>query len=283
MHVFDRLVSVMRSPYMFQGFVPAVRDCKLFQFTRINPVQDDMTTMDDTILATDAAFRINLPFPATAVTFKNIAIVFDQKNCQGATGFVFMYRCEDTPHAGGMVAVGYIKPTIVSNDEVDPVLTVDQWLSEKNCLLTPHGTLPADHEIQATLKALIVAAYTAIIELNTIDRFVLEIKPKKPSKKSLKPGAIPKLADRPEYCLLTPKEIRKYLGTHAEDTGRVQSVHERRGHIRTYPDDKERFPNAHGKSIWIDAVWIGESEAIVGNKKYKVILDNPNKNNGETS
>jgi hypothetical protein len=281
MHIFDKLVSVAKSPIMPVQYTGMIRVCKLFEFDTVLTVAIENSEMPTSVKVKDAGLRTQLPFPVTAVSLKNIVIVLDQKLGQQLTKFIFLYKDTEVRYAGGMLAYGTINPKMISIDELCPEVTVDNWLGEQNSLLFNAGPRPEDKDIQLTLRQCITATYKTLVKLNTIDRFVLEVSPRKPSKKALKPGAIPKLRDRPEYLMLTPKEIRKYLGTHLEDTGRVQSVHERRGHIRTYPDDKERFPNAHGKSIWIDAVWIGESEAIVGNKKYRVVLENTFK--GETS
>ena len=103
-----------------------------------------------------------------------------------------------------------------------------------------------------------------IYELNTTDRFIVEVTNRKNKKKGGK-------YSMPEYILLKPGEIRKKLGL-SEHQGGTKRVHERRAHLRKYPDDKIRFPKAHGKIVQIPAVWIGQSEGISGNKHYKVIL-----------
>jgi len=103
-----------------------------------------------------------------------------------------------------------------------------------------------------------------IYELNTLDRFIVEVTTKKKKRKGGK-------YTRPEYILLRPGEIRKKLGI-KDHQGGTKRVHERRAHLRKYPDDKERFPNAHGKVVQIPAVWVGQSEGTSGNKHYKVIL-----------
>lgn len=109
-----------------------------------------------------------------------------------------------------------------------------------------------------------------ILEGDT-ENFILETTPKKVRKP--KPGKIPRSHERPYYTLLTPKKIRKKLGIEnpGSKSGSSPTPHERRGHWRTYR--AECYKNMRGKRQWIDPLWIGASEARVGNKIYKVRLD----------
>jgi hypothetical protein len=114
-------------------------------------------------------------------------------------------------------------------------------------------------------------AMTLIMSLNTPDRFILETAPVNTGVRSK--NYIPRSHQRPEYILLHPGVIRQYMKTEHEIMGKTRCGHERRAHNRTYPDDPIKFPKAHGKTVRIDAMWIGTTEAVVGDRRYKVILD----------
>lgn len=99
--------------------------------------------------------------------------------------------------------------------------------------------------------------------------FILETKPKKirkPGKKT------PRKHERSIYTVLEPGVIRETMGLSCPAAeGGERTAHERRGHNRALRH--ERYGESRGKTIWIQPTWIGPSEAVVGNKKYKVRLD----------
>lgn len=120
------------------------------------------------------------------------------------------------------------------------------------------------------IKPIIQKAMGLIMQLNTPDRFIMEVAPIKTDVKSKK--YIPRSHQRPEYIVLHPHVIRHYMKTESDTEGHARRGHERRAHIRRYPDDPIKFPKAHGKVIRIEAVWIGRTEAIIDDKQYRVIL-----------
>ena len=81
---------------------------------------------------------------------------------------------------------------------------------------------------------------------------------------------IPRYHQRPVFTVLKPHDIRKVMNVHSK-SGRKVSGHDRRGYYRTYHN--ERYVNMIGKEQWIDPIWIGPSEKLIGNKKYVVRLD----------
>lgn len=105
--------------------------------------------------------------------------------------------------------------------------------------------------------------------------FILEEQPKKIRKATKKKGAwkFPRAHERSIFTILRPRIIREKIGLPSLAKGQegVKTPHERRGHWRTYRDD--RFVNKQGKRQWIDATWVGHAEAQIGNKFYKVRLD----------
>lgn len=122
----------------------------------------------------------------------------------------------------------------------------------------------------AMLAPILGRVMAFVMTLNTPDRFILEVSPTEPGVRSTK--YIPRSHQRSEYILLHPHVIRHYMKTESDIEGHKKRGHERRGHLRRYPDDAIRFPKAHGRVIQIPPLWIGRTEAVVGNRKYKVIL-----------
>tara|TARA_R100001086_G_scaffold192515_1_gene109732 strand:- start:11032 stop:11964 length:933 start_codon:yes stop_codon:yes gene_type:complete len=114
-----------------------------------------------------------------------------------------------------------------------------------------------------------MTAIEELMQLNTPDRFILRTSPavavKGGRKKTLRSH------ERPIYTLLKPDEIRARMQTPGD--GAPRRLHERRRHVRRYPDDPTRWPNVHGKAVVIPACWSGTAEATVGRRHYKVMLD----------
>jgi hypothetical protein len=130
-------------------------------------------------------------------------------------------------------------------------------------------------------RAALRNASTALQEvmlLNDPTTFIVESTPlsaleRKPPK--LKPGQIRRIArshERPIYTVLKPHEIRQRMGLPAPVGKRSVTPHERRSHLRTLRSEFFR-PDTRGKQILIPASWIGPSEAVVGKRRYRVILD----------
>jgi hypothetical protein len=112
-------------------------------------------------------------------------------------------------------------------------------------------------------------ALEEIMYFNSPDRFIFEKTPK--AFLDGKTKSVPRSHERPIYTILSPTEIRKEMQLPESTDKRSVRLHERRRHYRTLNDD--RFVNAKGKTIVVKASWIGPSENIVGNKRYKVLLD----------
>lgn len=115
---------------------------------------------------------------------------------------------------------------------------------------------------------------TAVIEelahLCTSERFVVErslVKPRAAAK-----GRILRAQDRPTYTLLKPDDARRYMKLPVSaPTGRHPVAHERRAHVRLL--QSERFTHKRGQYVPVPACWIGPSESVVSNHRYRVILD----------
>lgn len=122
------------------------------------------------------------------------------------------------------------------------------------------------------------SALQEVMLLNDPETFILESTPlsaidRKPTK--LKPGQIrriPRTNERATYTILKPHEIRDRMGLPMPVGKRSVAPHERRSHLRTLRSEFFR-PATRGKQILIPASWIGPSEAVVGKRRYRVILD----------
>lgn len=119
------------------------------------------------------------------------------------------------------------------------------------------------------------AAMLCVILINQPTQFIVEESLVKQRKSKLN---IERSDTRPHYVVLAPGQIKKrfiHTTTNNEsetvETGKTIGAHERRGHYRKLQSD--RYINAKGKTIWVKAMWIGPSEAVINNNRYKVMLD----------
>jgi hypothetical protein len=139
----------------------------------------------------------------------------------------------------------------------------DEFLLEKSNIHDSH------------LRSALRNAMTAVEELmykNTPNKFILEISPAKRNSKKGKRYKISRTHDRPIYTILTPGEIRKAMRT-KEPTGTYAGrvIHERQSHPRTF--HHERFVNMRNKTINIPAIWVGESDRVVGSRRFRVLIN----------
>jgi hypothetical protein len=220
-------------------------------------------------LTVNDSFNMNqliLPFPVTAIVYKDFAMVLadDGRGRYTITNYNKLTLLGVNREVE-LISVGYID--INKSKEIQQIAG---HISKVYLLNNNELSDITEPNMQVTLLNCVTPAIVGLAEINTIDRFVLEIANSKP--KVYKDKYVPLLEQRPSYIILYPKEIRKYMKTEHETIG-VKSGHERRAHLRTYPDDAVRYPNAHGKTIRIPSVWIGSTEATVGDKKYRVVLD----------
>jgi hypothetical protein len=123
-------------------------------------------------------------------------------------------------------------------------------------------------------------AFEAIIQhINNPENFVVEVTPlhyeRNKEKLENKPRIL-RMHERPLYTYLKAKRARTIMGLtdpHHSPRGERNSPvpHERRRHLRTLRSDF--FTHKQGQTIVVEATWVGPSESIVGNKRYKVLLD----------
>jgi hypothetical protein len=113
----------------------------------------------------------------------------------------------------------------------------------------------------------------AILWVQRPTHFIVEERPTRWEKKPPKKNTVINSTKKPHFICIAPERIRT---TYIKDpdsspTGRKTRAHQRRGHWRTYSN--ERYRNLKGKRQWIDAIWVGPQEAVVGKNKYIVRLD----------
>ena len=205
--------------------------------------------------------QLNLPFPKTLIYAKEQMYLFKEVS-EDAIEFTTVVR------SSGRHNVMFCFSGIMNIDGTNLSSRIANSYYVSDGKMLGRKLAMSDKELEPVLKSLMICAYRVIVDLNTVDRFIVKSTPikSKPSKD------YPRFRELSEYILLKPKEIREKLNLEPLD-GNVKRVHERRGHIRTYPDDKSKYPKAHGKHVWIKACWVGTSEATVGNRHYKVLLD----------
>jgi hypothetical protein len=208
-----------------------------------------------------------LPFPTTCISYDDCATILTDKG-NGRYDFVTYVSIHvDTMGDAYMLLQGYID--LNKSSEMD--------------LLAGHVNTVHTHRAGGKLEAMdasqvsneffllcIVPSIKGLVRLNCLDRFIMEIAPA--NKREYSAKYIPMIEQRPTYILLYPHEIRKYMRTEHETTGK-RAGHERRAHLRQYPDDITRYPKAHGRVVRIPSTWIGSTEKVVGDKKYRVVLD----------
>jgi hypothetical protein len=121
--------------------------------------------------------------------------------------------------------------------------------------------------------ALLFEAGARLLVVNTPSKFIVEEQPIATLPEP-KPGQLVRSPWRPHYIVLDPVEIRsRYLPRVDEEAPArsLRAAHERRGHFRTYRSEK--FKQARGRRVWIDAMWVGPREAVLGPNRYTVRLD----------
>jgi len=120
---------------------------------------------------------------------------------------------------------------------------------------------------------------TAVEELcllNSGDRWLVKSQATTGSKP--KKGAIRRGWQRPNYTLLTRKQIRETFKIDASsEAGRqLTHGHARRAHWKTLRH--ERYRRNHDgtpRQVFVAHTWVGPSSATVENKRYEVVLDAP--------
>ncbi|MBU1194027.1 MAG: hypothetical protein KKE62_01660 [Proteobacteria bacterium] len=238
------------------------------------------------------AETFKIPFPELAMIYENIGCIVliapKEAGIENVWHSLGYFKVEEESEDSFGLETLIIVPlkTTLHKTELGPQLQYDKSAFKGMKLYANLGddfkTIPVNYEkpdiasvdiYKHQIHRFDTAFHVFTILEGDTENFILETTPKKVRKP--KPGKVPRSHERPYYTLLTPKKIRKKLNLEdpTSETGSHSSPapHERRGHWRTYRD--ERYKNMRGKRQWIGPVWIGASEAKVGNKIYKVRLD----------
>jgi len=155
--------------------------------------------------------------------------------------------------------------------EIDVVYIVDGrgeivWSADEQTL----RSLPEAMMFHQAVTRNMISAIEELMLLNkSHEIFIFESSPVKHRKK--KYGRITRSPDRSIFIPLKPHEIRKKMGISEKFDTSTKRPHERRRHWRTLRSD--RYTHKKGQRILVDACWIGQSEAVVGKRHYRVRLD----------
>lgn len=127
-----------------------------------------------------------------------------------------------------------------------------------------------------------ISALEELLLLTDPGNFVLEKRPVKQSARKRKHPKDLYSSERPVYTIVRPKQARKIMQLpNPEVPAGERHIMERRAHIRqehTRTLRSERYTKKRGKTITIPqmsipALWRGDSTAVVGEHRYKVLLD----------
>jgi hypothetical protein len=145
--------------------------------------------------------------------------------------------------------------------------------------LYPEGKEQHFNEILKVVGFNLNLAYESILQhINNPENFVIEVTPlhyERNKDKLERKSRILRIHERPLYTFLRAKRARQIMGltdplAHKGHRGHP-IPHERRRHLRTLRSDY--FTRKQGQTIVVEATWVGPSESVVGNKRYKVLLD----------
>ena len=264
--MFNKLINTINGKE-FRQYAQIAKEAKIFRLHKT--IGYRVTQLSDTPLASVDITHVNefnmdqllLPFPIVAIAYNDFAILLKDTN-KGIYEFISQFNLKH--YSFGEVSIFFTGIIDLNkSQEVDMIATQVNTVYINNKQIV-------DRDLRHMLSNCIIPAIHGLLEINTIDRFVLEIKDTKP--RIYKDKYIPLIDQRPSYVILHPKEIRKYMKTEHEMT-QERRGHERRAHLRRYPDDPIKFPNAHGKIVKIPSIWVGSTEAVIGKKTYRVVLD----------
>jgi hypothetical protein len=267
-------------PFSHPMWIDSLEAAKLFLFDVDEIIADvSQIPMEEYITTVRHADDHRLPYDYSFFNFnfsngRDVAIFLWEDGMDDYYRIVVAFQ-----HSKDLViwAFGKIRKTIQSIDDNDWLYGLEMTVatiidfSDKTATIVPYDkSIESEYEIfeiRDVVYTTVSKLSPALMYLNQPKKFIFEFHPTnmKPSKKK-----IARSDRRKTYTVLRPNEIRKIMRTHAE-SGRTVTGHDRRGHWRHF--NSERFINNRGSRKWIDAVWVGPKEAVIGNKKYRVVLD----------
>ena len=182
---------------------------------------------------------------------------------------------------------------------MDGTVTKSYICSKRNCYdMTKDGSEKDQRDHQSRVLRNIMVAYQEILYMNRPSHFILRTTNTKTVNSKKKQKKLKRSHQRPLYTILRPDEIRERMGIKNFTDGISQGTRrnltvpfERRRHWRYLSNDKYRYDQygypiepqvipagqrrgeLYYKRVNVPATWVGTSEKIVGNKRYKVILN----------
>ena len=255
----------------------AARNARVFIFEGRpeKPPLDELNEMAETF---------HLPFPFVACEDVGSCVLISVNDIDRRPGlsvprpFVLAQRNKigDSIYVGIVTAVKYVEAVVGSNSNVgiyEELRMYGRHSGEREWIGGELNIKDIPTDELSLLAKHLDTAYLQLIAALSPRNFVLETTPTafRPEKR---PKKIPRLHQRPSYTLLRPNEIRRRMRLpEPVGDGSTPAPHERRGHWRLLRDERyKRAEDGSIRRIWIDSMWIGPTENIVGNKKYKVIL-----------
>lgn len=231
----------------------------------------------------DKADDFRLPFPAMIVSdLDSIIMVEDsQKDAAGIKAKRFFVDCADIDHHRGLmtsITAAYIEDAYIDsqtgNFVAQKIVDPHNWMTDGRQVWQSNNNNDKER-IELLMNDYVrnvIASVEEISLLNSPANFVFESKPRKI--RQPKKNKIPRSHERKHFTLLAPNVIRDIMKVENQPEG-VDSGekvgHDRRGHYRTLRSDF--YKNRQGEKIWIDPVWVGPQESVIGNRTYRVRLD----------
>ncbi len=300
---FDRLCWMSENLPPLRAFERVLRDAHLFHFPGVPHEVLPRELADE-----DALFHqenLVLPFRVTAIEDPASCLVFwdDKDGAQGLGQRRWFVECSSLADDAAMawnnaesereerkaltaevlellnrtwsVSLGCINSIVPNLGAGRTGYTVDGnvhglYLFDGEALVESEWVKSMGSSMIPQIQRNAVAGIEEIIYFNRPDRFIVRDTPPRVRDPKTSPK-IPRTHERPIYTILRPHEIREKLGMTTATSHRTS--HERRRHVRRYPEDPVRWPKAHGKTVVVPASWVGPSEAQVGRRTYKIMLD----------
>lgn len=299
--LFDKVVSLCEHHKELKFLQPMLRACKLF----ILPYEVKKFNIEEHL---DENFF--LPFPAVAIStgdrlFFWVNMDEETVGLNRTRGFIDIAPLQDGEMDGVSSGISLCLSQLRFKDmnvgnrtasaDIDGIFMARgnkrrisvKSISDAELKKYPEGS----RIIDGMLNDAMVSMYQVSL-INHPDNFILETTTPKNMKKTGK--KIPRAHQRPQYTLLKPHAIREIMRLpQQEGTGRrKRGGGDVRAHMHFLKHPKFRFdpktgmelepkPIPHGphkgkphyRTKFIPAHWRGPSEAIVGNKVYRVVLD----------
>ena len=291
--IFDKLLTLVRNMPELGRFLPMLDRAKLFELSA-----EDVVSVGEEVVQKPKEYQrflmdtFFLPFPTICADTVSSAMVMEdtvaeQRGLADERRFIFcgwfgsLACCKIRSTQTGVPTAELQEANRNRYVVVHGTAILMDAMGTKHFECSPAIVMENGHEIRraecktAGIDCIMTEAFYSIMTINSPDRFVMEISSTKPPKDSHKH---PYSHERPCYTLIRPQEIRKYIprdsASEDDDTGRPgtkKCPHVRRRHFRHLTSD--HWVNKKGQHIIIPAMWVGPAEAVVGNKKYKVLLD----------